>query len=59
MMYIPVHLAAAEKGLLEAKEKIRSKVASKVGVVGQNLVQRLLRIKMRRPKNGQRQSAMF
>jgi hypothetical protein len=39
-----------KKGLLEGKEKIGSKVASKVGVVGQNLVQRLLRIKMRRPK---------
>jgi hypothetical protein len=39
-----------KKGVSEGKEKIESKVASKVGEVGQNLVQRLLKIKMRGPK---------
>jgi hypothetical protein len=47
-----------KKRLFEGKEKIGPKVAWKLGVVGQNLVPRLLRIKIRRPKNGQSQSAM-
>jgi hypothetical protein len=34
---------------VEGKEKIGSKIASKVGVVVQNLVQMLLKIKTRRP----------